>query len=347
MAIYEYTGSEIVEVQPSTFAALDLREREDVQRVLRENINSITPETETMVLAEEYCNWEDARRRIDLLCVDSEANLVVVELKRTETGGHMELQAIRYAAMVSAMKFEHAVEAHRTYLRALGRPVDQAETAIRTFLGKEDGPVAFTDKVRIVLASANFSREVTTSVLWLNAQGRLDIRCVQMRPIEFAGRTLFDIQQVIPLPEAAAYQIAIREKSIEQEAAGGDGRDFTRYDVIVAGKLFPNLPKRRFIYQMVAEALRLGLTPEAIGQAVPWRPTRLFIFAEGNVSGEEVARLNGKDPGRYFSSEEEVFRIAGRTYAFINQWGIRTEEAVKNLLALMPKNHGISYKVAN
>jgi len=33
---------------------------------------------------------------------------VVIELKRTNDGGHMELQAIRYASMVSAMTFERA-----------------------------------------------------------------------------------------------------------------------------------------------------------------------------------------------------------------------------------------------
>ena len=63
-----------------------------------------------MVLAEEFSDWADSTRRIDLLCLDDDANLVVVELKRTEDGGHMELQALRYAAMVSAMTFDQAVE---------------------------------------------------------------------------------------------------------------------------------------------------------------------------------------------------------------------------------------------
>lgn len=197
-----------------------------------------------------------------------------------------------------------------------------------------------------MLASANFSRELTTSVLWLNTQGRIDIRCVQMRPLSFAGRMLLDIQQVIPLPEAAAYQVAVREKSIEQEAAGGDGRDFTRYDVMIGDKVLENLPKRRFIYQVVAEALRQGLTPEDIARAVPWRPTVLFISTDGRVSGEELAKACGKDAGRFFVEEDELFHIDGRTYALVKHWGHRTEEAAKSVLAALPSEHGISYKVS-
>jgi len=57
-----------------------------------------------------------SRRRIDLLGIDDQANLVVIELKRTEDGGAMDLQAIRYAAMVSAMTFAKAVETYDKYL---------------------------------------------------------------------------------------------------------------------------------------------------------------------------------------------------------------------------------------
>ena len=40
-----------------------------------------------MVIGEEFGDWEDSKRRIDLLCLDKQANLVVVEIKRTEDGG--------------------------------------------------------------------------------------------------------------------------------------------------------------------------------------------------------------------------------------------------------------------
>ena len=36
------------------------------------------------MIAEEFGEWEDCRRRIDLLGIDKGANLVVIELKRDE-----------------------------------------------------------------------------------------------------------------------------------------------------------------------------------------------------------------------------------------------------------------------
>src|SRR3954468_1819195 len=110
MAIYEMTATQIRRIPESTFDQAGLKERDDLQRLLRSQINVIAPDV--LVIGEEFCDWEDSKRRIDLLALDRDANLVVIELKRTEDGGHMELQAIRYAAMVSAMTFEKAVEVY-------------------------------------------------------------------------------------------------------------------------------------------------------------------------------------------------------------------------------------------
>jgi len=130
--IYELTRDAINAVEQVNLASQGIRERHDLQRVLRTNITVVAPDT--YVLAEEYREWEDSRRSIDLLGLDKEANLVVIELKRTEDGGHMELQSIRYAAMVSKMTFSQAVEAHSGYLEKIGDNPDQAETEILKFL---------------------------------------------------------------------------------------------------------------------------------------------------------------------------------------------------------------------
>lgn len=343
MALYEFSKNSVIEIPATTYASLGLREREDVQRVLREHIEVISPDT--LILAEEFGHWEDSRRRIDLLGLDRDGCLVVIELKRTEDGGHMELQALRYAAMVSTLKFEQAVETHQKYRDSRGLSPDSAESSIREFLDAEDGPIAFSNQVRIVLASADFSKEVTSAVLWLNAQG-LDIMCFRMRPYAFEGRVLLDVQQVIPLPEAAAFQVAIREKTMAQAAVEASGRDYTRYRIQTSqGEVFSNLPKRRFIYQVVKEAFRLGIKLESILEAVAWRRSNMFIVAAGKLSGEQImSSAPNKSARRYFCNDTELFYVDGNTYAMTNQWGRRTEEAVENILLLLPNNHGLHYE---
>src|SRR5215216_2830938 len=107
MAMYRVGEKVLERVPETTFSSEKVLERRDLQRFLRADISAISPDL--MVVAEEYGEWEDSSRRIDLLCLDQQARLVVLELKRSDDGGHMELQALRYAAMVSSLTFEQLV----------------------------------------------------------------------------------------------------------------------------------------------------------------------------------------------------------------------------------------------
>ncbi|MPS70922.1 MAG: DUF4268 domain-containing protein [Novosphingobium sp.] len=211
MAIYTLTSERLVPVSATSFAAENIHERRHIQQLLKANIAVL--DDRLMVIAEEFGEWVDSSRRIDLLCLDADANLVVVELKRTEDGGHMELQALRYAAMISAMRFDQLVDTHARYLNP-GRPDhDEAQSAILDFLGwSEADEDQFGQDTRIILASANFSKELTTAVLWLRDRD-IDIRCVRLQPYRMAeGHVLLDVQQLIPLPETASFQTSIGVK---------------------------------------------------------------------------------------------------------------------------------------
>lgn len=218
MALHIIENNDIRSLKPVTFEQMNLKERGDLQRLLRDRIDIILEDDDGMVIAEEFGRWEDSARRIDLLVLDKEANLVVVELKRTDDGGHMELQAIRYAAMVSTMTFAQAVEAHEEYLRQRGSSVN-AKEAILQFLGwEEETERHFAEAVRIVLVSADFSKEITTTALWLNQRG-LDIRCVRLKPYEMNSSVILDVQQLIPLPEAQDYIIQVGLKQRSEQAS--------------------------------------------------------------------------------------------------------------------------------
>jgi len=210
MPLYEMTSDSFRQIGEASFADLKIKEREDLQRMLRSQIEVLGDDL--FVLTEEFGEWEDSRRRIDLLAIDLEANLVVIELKRTTDGGHMELQAIRYAAMVSTMTFQRAEEIHAEFLTKLGGKSDEARNRILAFLGwQEPDEELFAQDVRILLVSEDFSKELTTAVLWLRDR-EIDIKCIRLRPYLDGETRLVDVEQIIPLPEAHEYQVHIREK---------------------------------------------------------------------------------------------------------------------------------------
>jgi hypothetical protein len=349
VAIHELTHDDLIPLKTVSFAAQNIRERQDLQRILRTHIDAIAPDT--FVIAEEFADWEDSSRSIDLLCLDKQANLVVIELKRTEDGGHMELQAIRYAAMVSKMTFADAVNAHTKYVTKIGGSPSDAENEILSFLGWDEPKGSeFGKDVRIVLVSSNFSKEITTSVLWLNERD-LDIRCVRLIPYEFMAKTLLDIQQVLPLPESAEYQIRLRKKAAEERNTQESGADWTRYDLQIQGKLYPKLYKRRLFLTVVRALAEQGKSVIEFQQMLP---ARKFVGVSGEVAGndfrEAVAQMktpNGAayDPRRYYFDNSDLFFSDGKTWALSNQWSIKYIPDLDRLIEKYPEAK-ISYSVA-
>ncbi len=332
MAIYKLGSSTIEKLNETTFSNEGIKERDDLQRLLKESIEVIAPDT--LVIAEEFSEWAGSQRRIDLLAIDRDANLVVIELKRTEDGGYMELQAIRYASMISAMTFDRAVEVYSDYRG--DETNEAAEKAMLEFLGWVDpNQEEFASNVRLVLASAEFSRELTTSVLWLNEKG-LDIRCVRMKPYKANDDTLINVEQIIPLPEAEEYQISIRKKR-QQQSIQSSQRDTLRRDLVVNGMKFERLPKRRIIFEVVKAAIEKGADIEDIRAGMP---ASKWIAIEGELDSQEfvsalteLGATGGKRyrPTKIYLSDDELFYQNGKTYALTKMWGRSTPPHVSKV----------------
>jgi len=333
VAIYRVDQGGFVKIEETTFQNVGMRERQDLQRILKDSIEIIAPDT--LVIAEEFGEWTDSQRRIDLLAIDRDANLVVIELKRTQDGGHMELQALRYASMISAMTFRRAVEVYSYYLGTASQL--QAEESMLEFLGwEEPSEEDFGSDVRILLASAEFSKELTTSVLWLNDKG-LDIRCIRMKPYHSEGETLVNIEQLIPLPEAEGFQIRVREKRQQQQRERTSNKDTARRDLVIDGELKPALPKRRIILEVISAAVSHGADVEDIRKGMP---SGKWAVADGELGADEFIQAVSNEkytkgstfrPRKYFCGEDELFHMNGKTYALSNQWGTGTQAHVERL----------------
>ena len=69
MAIYEYTSEKLNEISETEFKTLGIKERADLQRLLRDQIEIVAPEC--LVISEEFGDWEEGNRRIDCLLYTS------------------------------------------------------------------------------------------------------------------------------------------------------------------------------------------------------------------------------------------------------------------------------------
>ncbi len=223
MAIYKMVGDKdkLDKVEPTSFGQEGVLERSDLQRMLRDQPDVL--EEGLFIITEEFSNWEGSGRSIDLLGLDATGRLVVIELKRGETGEHMDLQAIRYAAMVSTITLQQAIDAHQSYLSRRGIEEDADERITEHLENSKDMRLA-SEKPRIILASEGFSSELTTCALWLNESG-LDVTCIRMQPHRSGTELLVETSQIIPLPEAKNYLVKVkeREEDVSKQRSGQIG----------------------------------------------------------------------------------------------------------------------------
>lgn len=346
MPLFELQPEAIVAVPKTTFAVEQVLERADLQRLLRTHIDVIADEV--LVVAEEFGAFTEARRRIDLLGVDREGHLVVIELKRTTDGGHLELQALRYAAMVSAMTFADLVDHYEQYLaRVEPDAVDDARSRLSEWL--DDGEeTTLSREVRVILVSAGFDREITTTVLWLNDIYGLDIRCVRLSPYRVGDRLLLDVQQVIPLPEAGELTVQLRRRETQARAARSDNRDWTSYVITTPTGPSEPLRKRWAVLELVTVLHRAGVPGDALARVLP---RSRFLDLDGVLSGQAladafIARYPGADGriSRWFV--EHPLHDADRTWVLSKMWGTKTQPTLDRLVTLAPST-GFGYQAIN
>lgn len=313
MAIYSLNNNSFDKIETTTFSNEGILERKHIQQALKNQIDIICPDC--LVISEEFSEWAESQKRIDLLAIDRDSNIVVIELKRTETGEHMELQAIRYAAMVSTLTFKRAVEIYQKYL-TLNNENTNAEEKLLEFLGLDEPKEEnFGLDVRIVLVSSNFSKELTTTIMWLNERN-LDIRCVRMIPYKNKDQVLVNIEQIIPLPEAESYRIKIKQQSEERREGAKSSKDYTQY--LFKGSLYN---KRKLVLTVIKDWL-YNNNPNSFNElleAFPQSIRKGGIFSPLSEAKETYEKYN---IDRHFLGEQDIISFSeNEKYAISNQWG--------------------------
>ncbi|HOU56769.1 MAG TPA: MmcB family DNA repair protein [Smithellaceae bacterium] len=205
-------NKKLIEIPVTAFGALNLRERFDIQEWI-----SGTPKIlgeELLIIAKEL--FLPSGKRLDLLAVDKQGALVIIELKRDDSGSDVDWQAIKYASYCSSFTQD---EIYKTFAEYLGSNDDDAQVKIEEFIDNE--LETLNQQQRIILVSKEFNSEVISAVLWLR-EFEIDIACVRLTPhLDASGSLYVNSEIIIPLPEAKNY---IQKKETKQKVQREPGK---------------------------------------------------------------------------------------------------------------------------
>ena len=194
-------------VQEVDFSQLGLKERKDIQEWVAAN-PSILGE-DLLVISKEFDKFDKTKERLDLLAVDREGKLVIIELKRDDTGPDVHWQAIKYASYLQNANATHIVEMLQKHANV---SEEEATNDLLEHLGADDLNGLNNDQ-RIILACHRFAAEVTTAALWLNHKSACEnlISCVTLTPYRDAETNSLYVQSttIIPVPGVDKYLVGI------------------------------------------------------------------------------------------------------------------------------------------
>ena len=180
------------------FAKLGFKERRDIQEWVANNPRILGEEL--LIVGKEFDEFDRTRERADLVAVDRYGKIVVIELKRDDSGADVHWQAIKYASYFSQATPDAIV---RMLAQHEDIPEAEAEETLKRHLGADDLE-NLNDGQRILLVSHKFAPEVTSAVLWLNENAVTKdlISCVQLTPYQDAqnGSLYVHAATILPVP---------------------------------------------------------------------------------------------------------------------------------------------------
>lgn len=202
------------------FSDHNFKERYDIQEWL-ESSPEILGE-DLLIIAKEKTCFAGTNERPDLIALDKDGNIVVIELKRDDSGADVQWQAIKYASYWSRFNNAEIVDVFSDYLLSNKNDYDEegiqdkAEQEILEFIDR-DSLEAINSQQRIILVSHRFSREAVSAVKWLIDEYNVNIKCIQLIPYYDADNKVYSLLSNVLLPVEGIEDLLIKAGSLSKK----------------------------------------------------------------------------------------------------------------------------------
>ena len=195
---FDSNNKQSAKIAEVDFATLGLLERQHIQEWVAANPGVLGEDL--LIVGKEFSGFDRTNERVDLIAVDATGSLVVIELKRDDTGSDAHWQAIKYAGYLHRATSDSIVRMTAAYCN---ESEEDAGLRLLQHTGADDLSGLNHDQ-RIILASHRFAPEVTSAALWLNQQALGDdlFTCVKLTPYQDTqtGALYIQASTIIPVP---------------------------------------------------------------------------------------------------------------------------------------------------
>ena len=286
-------GKRLIKLTPKNFSELGLKERFDIQEWIEKSPDILGEEL--LIISKELPLPSGIR--LDLLAIDKNANLVVIELKRDDSGNDVEWQAIKYVSYCSNFLSDDIFTLYAKYLQS---DTDSSKHKIEDFLEEDAQLETLNQNQRIILLAKDFHSDVASAVLWLRDYG-VEINCIRLQSYTDNDGDIFITSDIIiPLPEAKDY---VEKKEVKEKEA----RRPTRRVFSLEKGTFNDEELRDRLNKTLAR--KTDLIPRLV------RLIEILLYEDRAFSREEIKQMlveKGVDSdighaGRYLSNLSQFF----------------------------------------
>lgn len=238
-------------IEETTFAALGMKES-DIEEILRTNVDMLCDDEESMIIVGQQVKNEK-NGRSDLTALDSNGDIVLIEIKRDKKDIEgrkeaFEFQAIRYAASCATIKstdeliqsvFAPYVEKYKKEFTGQSglTSAEIAQRQISDFIDK-NSIVEFNKHQRIILVASEFDEQTLSAVAWLNSN-KVDISCYQICPYKLNENILIDMKKILPIVEYEDFYVNVAKKGTLTKERSKDitRRSLPKIDALMEWKI--------------------------------------------------------------------------------------------------------------
>lgn len=214
MFLINKSKNEAVSLERKTFQELGFKERKHLQEWISKNTEMLGERL--LIIQKEFSGFDDTNERLDLLAIDESGDIVIIENKLDDTGRDVTWQALKYVSYCSGLSKADIRGVFQKYLDSQNI-AESADQILSEFLGVDDFSEAELNRgdQKIILISASFRKEVTSTVMWL-LDHNIKIKCIKVTPYILGDNILIDTEQIIPVKDAEDYLIKLANKKHEE-----------------------------------------------------------------------------------------------------------------------------------